>query len=697
MKSVKTPSFVLLAAFAALSASSTVFAQRNLPVAETFTSFTAANLASLPANFYVEAGDAITWRGNGTSETGAGFWALGSGTERAFGILETSSFGDARLALEIKNNGSTPITQLNIKYKVEQWRDGVRVNSIKLKYNPDSVTQGVLPGGFSELPELVVTSSPKTANNDTGLDGNASGNFTSVNTTIVLTQPLNQNNLAWVRWQFSTTSGSGTRDKLAIDEIEVADATPVGTPLTWVGDAGDWASSGGSDWSGGAWNNGGNSTAVFSNTPVGTVSLVNSITATNLEFSVGDYVIDRGGSEVLTLKGLVKVDDGTGTDIDATIAVPIAGTVGLVKTGADTLVITSGSHTYTGTTSVAQGTLAFDSGASAALPASSPVFVADNATFDLGGGNRTRSIASLSGGSTGVVEITDNTLEINNVTSGSYKGNITGTGNVVKKGAGNQKFRNQVKTYSGTTTVENGILDVTENSNLTNTSSVTVTGATAELRLSTDVANSTTTLGTGSLTLASGGSLASETDNVLQLASANNIVIGTGGGFIFARGIPGKLTLNGKITGSGALTRKGQGELVINGGNSTDTNAVSANVLLNNGLTTIPSGKVFGNGSITVTVQGANSSERASIRGAGTVSGNLAFASNSLIDLAKVSGVTVVTGNVTGLTSGNVTISGTGTNVNVFRVLGTVNGSLPSGVTVVSASPDSGNYIRITK
>lgn len=682
MKTVNKQSLVLLAAIAALSGT-TAHAARNLPVTETFSSFNAtssANTTTQLPGFKVESdpvANSTTWRGLGASQTGAGFWSLGTGntssadTERAFGILETSSFGDARLLLEVKKpSAGTAITALRVKYTVEQWRDGERANSIKLKYNPGTGVAGVIPGGYSEQPEFKVTVGPKQTNSG-ALDGNTSGNYTSVDTIVPLEVPLaynvSGNTTGWLRWQFATASGSGNRDKLAIDDVEVTDASAAGTNQTWSGNFSSTWDDSTANWSGNTtWINDGNSNAVFTG-PV-SLTLGDNIVATGLTFSSGNSTIASSGSETLTPRGLITVDDGTSANTTVTINSPIVGDTGVYKTGADILALGSGSNTYTGTTAVLEGTL------TGQIPAASALFI--GAAGEYVTGNTTRTVNGVSGASGGAVDVTGGTLVLDVTSTASYKGNITGSGDVVKEGAGTQKFRDSLKDYTGNTTVNEGILEVTENAELS-TGSITVDGGDSELLLSNDQPLVSHDLGGGTITLTNNGSLASETDDTVVVN--NDIVIGTGGGRIYARGTDttAQLTLNGVITGSTTLTRQGQGELVLAGVSDTFT----GNVNLNNGRTNIAADAVLGVGGtpgITVTLQGSNSDEPASLYGLGEIGGSVVYAGNSsvtLVDVAEFAaagGPLIITGN---LTLGNTTIDAsnvdTGETYPLFQVGGT--------------------------
>jgi len=82
------------------------------------------------------------------------------------------------------------------------------------------------------------------------------------------------------------------------------------------------------------------------------------LTASGMTFNVGGYLLQSGslilggGEDTATL----AVSSTTGASISATIATILTGTVGIEKTGPDTLVLTA-ANTFGGTTSVSSGTL----------------------------------------------------------------------------------------------------------------------------------------------------------------------------------------------------------------------------------------------------------------------------------------------------------------------------------------------------
>ena len=126
-----------------------------------------------------------------------------------------------------------------------------------------------------------------------------------------------------------------------------------------IGGTGTWNTSS-LTWSTGvafqAWNNASLDDAVFGGT-AGTVTLGVPITVHNLTFGTTGYTVTGG---TLTLGGVSSSVSVLSGGV-ATIASPIAGSIGLTQAGLGTLVLT-GANTYTGGTTISAGTLSLGSG-----------------------------------------------------------------------------------------------------------------------------------------------------------------------------------------------------------------------------------------------------------------------------------------------------------------------------------------------
>ena len=107
-------------------------------------------------------------------------------------------------------------------------------------------------------------------------------------------------------------------------------------------------------------------------------------------------------------------------------------------------------------------------------------FLADNGTVTINGtgaldlNNSNETIGGLAGAAGATVAMGSGTLTINQVSADTnFAGVISGTGGLVKAGTGRQ-ILSGANTYSGTTTIQNGILQAANNSALGTTASGTV-------------------------------------------------------------------------------------------------------------------------------------------------------------------------------------------------------------------------------
>ncbi len=378
----------------------------------------------------------------------------------------------------------------------------------------------------------------------------------------------------------------------------------------------------------------------------GTVTLGEAVSANVIQFSTDGYIVM--GAPTLTLlsqsgalPGLIRTDPG----VTATIAAPIAGTVGLEKGDAGTLILT-GTNTYTGGTTITAGTL------------------------QLGNGGAAGSIAG---------NVADSgTLAFNRSDASTFAGVISGTGAVTQLGTGTTTLTG-ANTYSGLTTITAGTLNVggggatgslgtgavVDNANLTLARSNTVsianaisgTGTLTKLAAGTAILTGSntytgpTTISAGTLQLGSGGTTGSIVGDVLNNAT---LAFDRSNPYVFA----------GVISGTGSVTQLGTGTTTLTAANTYS------------GGTTITAG----------TLQIGNGGTTGSIVGNVTDNATLAF---NRSDALTFGGVISGTGAVTKLGTGTTTLTAASTYTGPTTVTaGTllVNGSLTSPTTVAAAA-----------
>ena len=208
---------------------------------------------------------------------------------------------------------------------------------------------------------------------------------------------------------------------------------------TWSNPAGgQWGTAG--NWLGNFVGGGG--TADFNTLNISadtTVDLDSARTIGNLVFGDTDTSSAAGwtlannavSGNILTLAGTTPTItvNALGNTKTATISAVVAGTDGLTKSGSGTLTLT-GANTYSGTTEVNAGTLQIGVGGTSGTLGTGPVSIASGATL---------------------------TLHRSNNDSLSATQIISGAGALIKDGTGTFTLSGR-NTYSGTTTVQNGVL-----------------------------------------------------------------------------------------------------------------------------------------------------------------------------------------------------------------------------------------------
>jgi autotransporter-associated beta strand protein len=201
-----------------------------------------------------------------------------------------------------------------------------------------------------------------------------------------------------------------------------------------------------------------------------------------------------------------------GSNSNQTLGGVISGAGALTKNGTGTLTLTNSANTYNGTTTINAGALAI--GANMSIGA-----IAGSGNLSLGTGF---------------------TLTTNSSSSTALTGVISGGGGLTKAGTGALTL-NGTNTYTGTTTLRDGTLNI----------------------------NSATALGTGTLTIA-GGTI--DNTSAAAITLSNNNVQNWNGDFSFN----GTRDLN---MGTGAVTMNASRTVAVNAGNITVGGVISGSSL----------------------------------------------------------------------------------------------------------------------
>jgi autotransporter-associated beta strand protein len=255
----------------------------------------------------------------------------------------------------------------------------------------------------------------------------------------------------------------------------------------------------------------------------------------------GDYYTGFYAFGTMTVSGTIGTSAYTGTlrlrgsgagtlGAAAVVSIPNAD---VQITDGGTWTISSTGNTW-GATNIVSGTLML--GINSALPSATVVTMGQGgnytATLDLNGKNQTIAGLTETSGNTGganALTVTNTgaaaTLTINNSSNYQYDSLITnGTNalNIVKTGSGTLTLSND-NTYTGTTTINGGTLNITNTSgSATGTGAITVgsggtLGGTGEA--------------TGAVTVQSGGTLSPGTSGVGQLKINGNLAMNSGSTF----------------------------------------------------------------------------------------------------------------------------------------------------------------------
>jgi fibronectin-binding autotransporter adhesin len=392
----------------------------------------------------------------------------------------------------------------------------------------------------------------------------------------------------------------------------------------------------------------GNGTLTINGGRIG--SIISNPNVTNAVVVGGDFSLN-GLGQAIQLSGAMDLGGATRTiTVDGNTA-NLRGVIsngGLVKSGAANMFLYA-NNTYTGGTTITSGTLFLQSNgalhSSGSLSLSGGRFDITNMTA------ASTAIGSLSG-TGGTVNLGNKALVVGGDNSDTtFAGTIISTGSAnafTKNGTGSLTLSGS-SSYNGTTTLNAGTL-VIGHANALGTSAVVQSNGSSVLKIDT----------TGMITNAMSvyNVLASQSATASGAITVNNATIEVEAG--------DTLTISGEVSGSGGVTKTGDGTLVLSGSNSyssaTTVNAgtleaASASALSSNNATVQVNG-----GSLLVTADDAINGKAITLNSTSTTVAGLAFSGtyngtaglltlsqDSIIDLGEGSVVLHFTDLVMGL------------------------------------------------
>ena len=461
--------------------------------------------------------------------------------------------------------------------------------------------------------------------------------------------------------------------------------------------------------------------SAIANSGVVTLSNVSGATfAVNASETIGSL---QGGG---TTGGNVSIASGQTLTVAETGSQTFGGVISnagsLTKSGAGTLALTN-SSTYTGTTTVTAGTL------STTLAMSSTNYVLNGGSFITSGANRIAETAAitLSGGDLQLGNNTigrDGTVTLTAATTSSLRtassstttvrGKLTGSGNLIKYGAGNLYLTNANNDFSGAVTLREGTIMIN-----------TANGfGTASLQIGNGTTNTTFQV-SNNVTSAAGLSISnSSTAGVVEVGSgftytqSGNLTQagGTDNATKFGKAGAGTLLLSGTGSSYGGQLQIGNGTVIVAQNNALSTNTTTSargiDLGLNVGDTNLANNvAVLGRNGVTISnsiyvAQNTNDATRTiGLDGTGTTTfNNEIYLDGTLTATAASGGNAIISGNIVtnisgaggGLTkagAGTVTLAGANTYNGATAVgAGTllVNGSAANSVVTVSNSATLG-------
>ncbi len=378
--------------------------------------------------------------------------------------------------------------------------------------------------------------------------------------------------------------------------------------------------------------------------------------------------LSGNGSVSLGLQTLTISNGSTtfsGTVSDGGINPAIGGSL-TIAGGTQTL---AGSNTYTGATTVTEGTLALSGTGSIAT--SSKVAIATAGTLDISqtsGGASITTLADTTVGQSGNVALGSQALTI---TKGSttFSGVIAdggvgnGTGGSLTIAGGTQTLAG-ANSYTGGTTITGGTLALTGGGTLgATTNSIALNGSTAILDL-----GKTTQTENGGVTLGGGGTIQNGT---LSSNSAFSMLSGTVSAVLAGTGALNKTT-SGKVTLSGANTY--DGGTTVSGG----TLAISQDANLGQAGTAL----AFDNGTLQYLAGFTDSARGVTLTGANIF--------DTQTYSSTLSGVIGGAGSLSKIGTGTLTLSGVntyqgGTNINGGTLAVTNDSSVGTGAVALNA------------
>ncbi len=488
---------------------------------------------------------------NALSSSGGTFTKLGAGNLTLAGISSYSGLttvNGGKLIFQGTKTGSGSITLA----------DGAALDvySTGTPMTPTTLTVGSSSGGYLEFDSVNSTTTAPIAAGSVTTPGVITVNINSGTFAVGSSYPL-----------FSWSSGSAPAVSLGILNGYIGSLTTNGSTITlniqatafkWTGNNNNsWDLTTANNWL----QNGG--PVVFSN---GAPALLDDTAAGNQNITITGVLLPT----------LVSFNTGTSNYVITSSSGNDIGSGNLLKAGSGMVTLAGGANTYTGITTVSGGTLSVGTLANGGSPSDIGAASSDPANLVLNGGTL------LYTGSGASIDRAFSVTPAGGVLDGSGSGALA----ITAPGVGLPTPGPRTLTLAGTNAVANTLASVISNN----------IGATALIKN-----------GTGTWILSSNNTysgLTTVNNGVLQIgADGANGTLGTGNILNNSRldfHRTGTVTVSGNITGTGAVTNDGTGTVVLAGNNN-----YQGGTFINAGAVQVgnggSSGSLYGNGNILMT------------------------------------------------------------------------------------------------
>lgn len=372
--------------------------------------------------------------------------------------------------------------------------------------------------------------------------------------------------------------------------------------------------------------------------------------------------IDNDGGGGLTFGGAItnqgsdlRVIGSAASNAVVTFNGVISGTGGFYKENANITVVMTNANDYSGQTTIQSGTMRL---AGAGSLANSAVRLHSGGTLSISNNATVSSVAEFASANSGAIAISNGAvLTVTADSLNLFQGSITGAGGLTKQGSHTLSLFG-TQSYSGSTTVSNGVLSV---SVPMSTTAVTVSGGTF-------ATTATNLLGDSvGVTINGGAYSVGGSDTIGVLSGSGGQVSITDGTTLTTSFASSSNSYQGVIAGAGALTKSGSGTLTLSGSNANSYT----------GLTTVSGG----------TLNLSKTPGTNAIAGNLTVSTNATLLLSASYNITNTSAVTLSGGTITRGTG----VNGTGVN-EAFASLNLTTGSFLDFGTGSTGSMTFGTY-----